>query len=212
MGTAQNRKIYGRHGVEGSVYGVSFANLGKVAKRLKVDHELALELWDSENFDARCLATMIVEPSRLGSRQLDAWLRGISNHALTDVFVKVAASSPLAHKKAESWRQRKNEWASRAGWMTVAALACRGQAEDEKWLAGLIPEIVAEIHGAKNRVKDAMNYALISIGGSHEKLSKKALTAADKIGKVEVDHGETGCKTRAARPYIETMLARKKKK
>jgi len=32
MGTAQNRKIYGRHGVETEMYGVSFANLGQLRK------------------------------------------------------------------------------------------------------------------------------------------------------------------------------------
>jgi len=33
---------------------------------------------------------------------------------------------------------------------------------------------------------------------------------AAAIGKVEVDHGETSCKTPDAVPYIEKALARKK--
>ncbi len=35
-GTAQNRKIYARHGVEGVMYGVSFAHLGKLQKKIKI--------------------------------------------------------------------------------------------------------------------------------------------------------------------------------
>ena len=36
--------------------------------------------------------------------------------------------------------------------------------------------------------------------------------AARRIGTVEVDHGETGCKTPDAEPYIKKTLAHRKKK
>ena len=35
FGTEQNRKIYKRHGVSGEMFGVSYANLGKLAKEKK---------------------------------------------------------------------------------------------------------------------------------------------------------------------------------
>ena len=65
---------------------------------------------------------------------------------------------------------------------------------------------------AQNRVKDAMNMALISIGTRNPKLEKKALGAAKRIGKVEVDHGETSCKTPDAAAYIKKVLAQRRKK
>lgn len=39
-------------------------------------------------------------------------------------------------------------------------------------------------------------------------LRKKAIEAAKRIGKVEVDHGETYCKTPDAVPYIEKAFKR----
>ena len=69
--------------------------------------------------------------------------------------------------------------------------------------------IEKRIHQSKNRTKDAMNNALIPIGLRNSELEKKALEVARRIGKVEVDHGETGCKTPDAVPYI--MKARKRK-
>ncbi len=36
--------------------GVSYANLEKLKKRIKMDHELAAHLWDTGNHDARILA------------------------------------------------------------------------------------------------------------------------------------------------------------
>ena len=44
-GTAQNQKIYARHGVLGPMYGVSYAELGKLKKRIKIYHALAVALW-----------------------------------------------------------------------------------------------------------------------------------------------------------------------
>jgi hypothetical protein len=40
----------------------------------------------------------------------------------------------------------------------------------------------------------------------------KALSVADTIGEVDIDHGETNCKTPFAPDYIERTVARKKTK
>ena len=41
MGTAQNRKVYARHGVSENMFGVSFANQNKLAKAIKRDQGLS---------------------------------------------------------------------------------------------------------------------------------------------------------------------------
>ena len=38
-GTEQNRKTWGRYGIQGEMFGVSFADLYKFQKRIKVDKE-----------------------------------------------------------------------------------------------------------------------------------------------------------------------------
>jgi len=63
LGTEQNRRVYARHGVGPKQYGVSFANLKALAKRIKVDHALALELWRSGHHDARLLTAQIADPA-----------------------------------------------------------------------------------------------------------------------------------------------------
>jgi 3-methyladenine DNA glycosylase AlkD len=61
LGTEQARKTYKRHGIEGDVFGVSYANLEILRKKIKVDHDLAQKLWASGNHDARILATMFAD-------------------------------------------------------------------------------------------------------------------------------------------------------
>ncbi len=57
-----------------------------------------------------------------------------------------------------------------------------------------------------------MNMALIAIGLRSDSLEAQAVAAAQRIGKVIVDHGQTNCKTPAAIPYIEKAKAHRKEK
>ena len=75
-----------------------------------------------------------------------------------------------------------------------------------------MPRIVKEIHRSPNRARHAMNMALVSIGLYRPGLEKKAIAAARSIGKVEVDHGETSCKTPDAVAYIRKVKAHEEKK
>ena len=49
LGTAQNIKIYTRHGAKGPMFGVSFAHLNKFVRKHRNDHDLALALWKTKN-------------------------------------------------------------------------------------------------------------------------------------------------------------------
>ena len=57
-----------------------------------------------------------------------------------------------------------------------------------------------------------MNMALVSIGITRPALRNRAIAAARRIGQVEVDHGQTGCKTPDAEAYILKAAARTRKK
>lgn len=207
LGTAQNRKVYGRHGVTGEVYGVSYAHLGKLEKRYRGEHELALELWESGVHDARVLATQIAEAGSLTAKVLDAWLRAVDNHVLADAVAQAAARSSKALRCAERWRARKGEWAAATGWNLYGRLA--GELAPAEHEATLV-EIEERIHESPNRVRHAMNGALIAIGSEGDALEKAAIAAAKRIGTVEVDHGATGCKTPAAIPYIRKTVAHRR--
>ena len=54
-----------------------------------------------------------------------------------------------------------------------------------------------------------MNNALIAIG-CVPRFTARATAVAKRIGAVEVDHGETGCKTPDAASYIKKVLAHQK--
>jgi len=210
LGTEQNRKTYRRHGVSEPLFGVSYAHLGALQKRIKTDQALAEALWATGNADARTLATMIADPSRFTLAQLDAWLKSARYHGLVDGLTShVASKSRFAREAAERWMASDDEHIGRAGWNLVGHLAAGDASLPDAFFERHIATIQAGIHAAKNRTREAMNTALINIGARNEALRKKAIAAATRIGEVEVDHGDTGCKTREAVEYIEKIWARR---
>jgi 3-methyladenine DNA glycosylase AlkD len=207
-GSEQTRKTYLRHGADGPMFGVSFATLKTLTKRIKVDHELALALWDTGNFDARNLAVKIVDPERMTSAALDRWVRESSTSRLCGGYAAMlAAEGPHAAAKAAQWLASKNDRERCAGWVLLGQLSQRDETTPDSFFETRLAEIERAIRSAPNNEREGMNMAVIVIGCRNARLRKLATAAAKRIGKVEVDHGDTACKTPDAAAYIEKTWA-----
>ncbi len=210
LGTEQNRKTYARHGITAEIYGVSYANLYKLQKRIKVDHALARELWASGVHDARILATMIADPQQTDAAMIDAWSQDLGNYVITDALAGFVARTGPAHAQMAEWLQADDEWLCTAGWSLLGQLALHDRTLPDAFFAPYLTRIERDLHGSKNRVRHAMNNALIAIGVRNAELEQQAIEVAGRIGKVKVDHGATSCKTPDAIPYIQKARARKR--
>ncbi len=209
-GSAQTRKTYARHGATEPMFGVLFGTLHGLMKRIGVDHDLALRLWDTGNFDARNLAFKVADPARMTPSDLDRWARDTSA-TMCALYVSIlAAEGSHGLAAASRWLASREEKLRCAGWGLVGQLAARDEALPDSWFAQRLREIEKAIDASPNAERAAMNGAVISIGGRSAALRTAALAAAKRIGKVEVDHGDTACKTPDAAPYVEKTWARAK--
>ena len=206
-GSEQTRKTYARHGASGPMFGVSFATLKAMKKRIGVDHELALALWDTGNVDARNLAVKIVDPLRMTPADLDRWAGEEMWRMCGGYAAMLAAEGPHGAAKAAQWLAGGPRPLRTAGWILLGQLAHRDEALPDSWFAERLSHIETSIHTAPNAEREAMNHAVIAIGCRSVALRKAALAAAKRIGKVEVDHGDTACKTADAAQYIEKTWA-----
>jgi len=209
LGTEQNRKVYERHGVSESQFGVSFANLRKLAKRIGRDASLAEMLWSSGNHDARILACQVADPGALSEKDLDRWAEDLNNYVITDAFSGLVAQSRLAEQKAMGWLDSGDEWISSAGWNLITHLALQSASLPDAFFLALLERIQRNLQCSPNRTRYSMNNALIAIGLRNPFLREKAEAAAARIGEVKVDHGETACKTPDALDYIRKAYARR---
>ena len=209
LGTAQNRKGYARHGVKGEMFGVSYAHQGKLSKKIKMDHALAQELWATGNHDARVLATMVADPMQVDARLLGSWAQDLDNYVLTDAFARLVARSPWARQQVDTWTETRDEWPGSAGWTVLTLLALEDTELPDAAFEPYLQAIERRLPSSANRIRHSMNGALIAIGTRSPALEQQALAVAQKLGKVQVDHGETGCKTPDAASYMRKTIAKK---
>ena len=143
---------------------------------------------------------------------VDRWISELADRIVTSEFTDFVSKTRFFQAKTEEWLDSEDEWIGRAGWQLLALLAMNDIELPDSYFENHLEIIEQDIHTQKNMVRDAMNSALIAIGIRNPALETKALSAAKKIGKVEVDHGETSCKTPDAADYIRRTVERKKQR
>jgi 3-methyladenine DNA glycosylase AlkD len=207
-GSEQTRKTYARHGIDIPMFGVSVADLKTIAKQIKGNQALALDLYDTGNYDAMYLAGMVADGSQMSKKQLEHWVKSANCEAICGSTVPaVVVESPFARELAIKWIDSKKPPIAIVGWATYSGLVAT-KSDDEldlKEIAGLVNRVVADIGKAPNKVRYTMNAFVIAVGGYVKPLLKAAKQAARDLGAVSVDMGDTACKVPLATAYIEKI-------
>jgi 3-methyladenine DNA glycosylase AlkD len=194
------------------MFGVSFATLKELVKKIGVDHDLAVELWGTGNHDARILAAKIADPARATPAQLDRWAKEVRVRSCGGYVALLAAEGPHGTSRAEAWLGSSDERLRCSGWTLAGHLALVDETTPDPWFERLLARIAQSIHDAPNDERSVMNTAVIQIGCRNGALRKAAAAAAKRIGKVDVDHGDTSCKTQDAADALAKTWAHAKSK
>ena len=84
--------------------GITIPALRALAKRIGVDHELALELWSTGIHEARTLAGMIDDPAQVTPQQMDRWASEFDSWDVCDqVCSNLFDRTPFAFDKVREW-------------------------------------------------------------------------------------------------------------
>ena len=208
-GDERTKNTLMRHGAKEPVFGVKVADLKKILKKTKKNHELSLELYKTGNSDAMYLAGLMADENQITKDQLNSWVDKAYWSYLCEYAVPwVAAETEFGFELGLEWIQSKKEEIASAGWSTLAYYSAVNKDEDLDiaMYRKLLDTVEKEILSAKNRVKYTMNGFVITIGSQIKELTKKAIEVAEKIGKIEVDMNGTACKVPFAKDYIQKVI------
>lgn len=210
LGSEQTKKTFLRHGAREPLFGVKVGDLKKIQKRIKVDYQLALDLYATGNSDAMYLAGLIADDARMTRQDLQRWVKQAYWHMLSGCTVPwVATGSRFGAELARKWIDSKDEQIVSAGWSTWSSLLMT-KPDDELDLAelqALLERVATTIHAQPNRVRYCMNAFVIAAGSGVVSLTAAALRTAKAMGPVEVDMGDTACQTPDAAAYIAKVKA-----
>lgn len=210
LGNPSTKRTLMRHGAREPFFGVKIEDLKKLHKRIKGDHALALELFATGNSDAMYLAGIAADPARMMKSDLKRWAKAAYWSMLSDYAVAgVAAESPFAFELGQEWIDSKRELIACAGWATLTGWVSITP-DDELPLdeiKRLLDRVARDLGAAKNRTRHSMNGFVIGVGTFVGPVSDYAYKVARKIGKADVDLGDTSCKTPLATEYIDKVRA-----
>jgi 3-methyladenine DNA glycosylase AlkD len=211
LGSENLRKIFLKHGIREPMFGVKVEDLKKIQKKVKMDYELAKDLFRTGNADAMYLAGLIADDGKMTRKDLETWVQESVSLNISEYTVPwVASGSPFGFELAMKWIDSKIEHIAASGWSTLGSLvSVKPDKElDLVVLKKLMERVDNSIHSSSNRVRYTMNIFIISVGAYVPFLSKEAIRIAKKMGPVKVYMEGTACKVPDAASYIQKSIDR----
>lgn len=211
LGSDSYRRVMFKHGVKEPYFGVKISDMQKIVKRIKRDYQLALDLYDTGNYDAMYLAGLIADDARMTKRDLQHWADNAYCRGLSGATVPwVAAGSAYGWELGLEWIDSDKELVACAGWGTLASLvSIKADSQlDLPALKRLMQRAQKSMAKAPDWVRYQMNGFVIAVGCYVSPLTKTALEIAEKIGPVEADLGDNSCSIPFAPDYIRKVEAR----
>jgi len=208
LGKESIKSVLMKHGAQEPFYGVKVEDLKVIQKKIKKNHNLSLELYDTGISDAMYLAGLIADESKMTKEQLQKWANKAYWSMLSEYTVPwVASESQHGWELALEWINSKEEKITSSGWATLGCLvALKPDIElNINEIKDLLSRVQKEIHSAPNRVKYTMNGFVISVGSYVAELTEEAIKLGFSIGSVTVDMNGTSCKVPFCPDYIKKV-------
>jgi len=198
------REVNERHGDD---HGVNLGKLRAVAKRLKIQQDLALELWATDDTAAKLLALLICRPKAFRPDELDTMLRQARTPKVHDWLVNyVVKKSPYAEELRQAWLADPDPVTASAGWaLTSERVVRKPEGLD---LPGLLDTIEAQMKDAPDRLQWAMNECLARIGIEHAGYRARAISIGEHLEVLKDYPTPPGCTSPFAPAWINEMVRR----
>ncbi|WHY54509.1 DNA alkylation repair protein [Peribacillus simplex] len=189
LGKERTKKMYISNGAHEPLFGVATGAMKPIAKKIKISHRLAEELYSTGNYDAMYFAGIIADPKAMTESDYDRWMDAAYFYMLSDYVVAVTlAESDIAQEVSDKWIASGEELRMSAGWSCYCwLLGNRLDVEfSESKISNMLDNVKNTIHDSPERTKSAMNNFLYTVGISYLPLHEKAVETAKAIGIVEV--------------------------
>jgi hypothetical protein len=196
-------------------FGIGLTRLRAIAKRVGRDHDLALQLWNERNHDAKIIGLLIDDPRQLTRDQVEKQVDGAGPGMLGHVLSSCDATlpkSPIAFEIATDWMTSKDPVRRSCGYGLVYELAkdTKDARLTDAFFLGCVGTIAKTIATEENRVRVGMGGALLSIGKRNRKLNAAAKKVAKAIGPIHFSDGDKKCEPMDVLKHLTSDYVRNK--
>jgi len=207
LGNEKVRAHNSKNGAGDNQFGVRMGDIRKLAAKIKANHSLALDLWETGNIDAQFLAILLINPKGLSADELDRMVRSAGfSHVADWLNSYVVKNHPEKETLRQRWMDDDDPWAARAGWnLTSERIGKNAEGLD---LPGLLDRIESEMGNAAPEAQWTMNFCLAGIGIHFPKYRKRAMDIGETLGIYRDYPVSKGCTSPFAPIWIKEMVRR----
>jgi 3-methyladenine DNA glycosylase AlkD len=174
-------------------------DLRKIAKEIKKDHALAMELWAARAFLPRQLAILIMDSKALTQELMDKLDKDIQAHPVkerTQLMDWLMANQLAKDKRLvaliQTWEHSPSALQRRVFWYYQARLRWMGQAPPDN-TADLLAAMEANILKEEPEVQWAMNFTAGWIGVHDPKYRARCMALGERTGLFKDEMVSKGC-------------------
>ena len=196
---------------------IKLGDLRKIAKDIKKNHELAMELWSTNEFLPRQLAILIMDKKLLSQDIIDKLDKDIQIHTFDErnqLMDWLMANQLTKDKKTialiESWGNNPSSLQRRVFWYYQARLRWTGQTPPNN-TADLLSLIETKIAKEEPEVQWAMNFTTAWIGVFDEKYRTRCITLGEKTGLYKDEVVAKGCTPSYLPEFIRIEVKKRSK-
>ncbi|MBT8221200.1 MAG: DNA alkylation repair protein [Bacteroidia bacterium] len=162
--------------------GLTMEQIKLIAKELGKDSKLAVELIETEIYEARLLASKIFNKEDLTSELMDEWVQFFDTWEICDAFcMEIFKYSDLSYDKIFEWTHSKEEFVKRAGYVIMATYGQGHKEAPNEIYDACFPLVLRDACDDRNFVKKAVNWALRQIGKRNRDLQKRCIELCHEL-------------------------------
>lgn len=179
-------------------YGIGLTVLRKLAKTIGRNHELALQLWDSDLYDAKVIALLIDDPKKISREQVEEQVEEVKQGHLAHVFSTCNATlskTTFALDLAVDWMKSDSIIRKSCGYglLYEFSKSKKKNAPDNHFFLNWLKQIEINFDQEHISVQSAMGCAVMGIGKRNVSLHKTALELAKQLGPIQFESSGDNC-------------------
>jgi 3-methyladenine DNA glycosylase AlkD len=188
-----------------------------LAKEIKKDHALAMELWSTGEYLSRQLAILIMDPKQLSQELIDMLVLDIQSHEMEErlQLIDWLLANQLSKDKKTialigSWENSPSSLQRRTFWYYQGRLRWVGQTPPPDSEA-LLSSIEERIESEQPEVQWAMNFTAAQIGIFQPEHRSRCIALGERTGLYRDDIVPKGCTPSYLPQLIAIQVAKLKK-
>ena len=192
-------------------------DLRTIAKTIKKNHELAMELWSTGKYLPRQLAILIMDNKLLSQELIDKLDKDISKHPEEEKLALIdwlMANQLAKNKKTialmESWQNSSSTLQRRTFWYYQGRLRWVGQTPPPN-SEELLSSIEKNIETEKPEVQWAMNFTAAQIGIFQPEFRSRCIVLGERTGLYKYEIVAKNCTPNYLPKYIAMQVAKLEK-